>query len=210
MPHGACGAGTSSPATPPRQPPSPRGPNLPLDRSIASLLAWILSVERCRNLRKSRNRNLQLDTRDSVSSEGAIPPNRTPFVRRTPRRKTKGSPAEDPHGADWTFTTRFNPGSLRPALDGLAPSFTATRCPLAVLGADGGGRTHTPLRVPDFESSASADSATSASWTAPPALPASRPRGIFSRVFHGNRGHPTQPAAHAAHPIPDRQPWPCA
>ena len=29
-------------------------------------------------------------------------------------------------------------------------------------GADGGGRTHTPLRVPDFESSASANSATSA------------------------------------------------
>ena len=30
-------------------------------------------------------------------------------------------------------------------------------------GADGGGRTHTLLRVPDFESSASANSATSAS-----------------------------------------------
>ena len=29
-------------------------------------------------------------------------------------------------------------------------------------GADGGGRTHTLLRVPDFESSASANSATSA------------------------------------------------
>ena len=31
-----------------------------------------------------------------------------------------------------------------------------------LVGADGGGRTHTPLRVPDFESSASANSATSA------------------------------------------------
>src|SRR5215468_5716696 len=30
------------------------------------------------------------------------------------------------------------------------------------VGADGGGRTHTLLRVPDFESSASANSATSA------------------------------------------------
>src|SRR6266446_2768479 len=29
-------------------------------------------------------------------------------------------------------------------------------------GADGGGRTHTSLRIPDFESSASANSATSA------------------------------------------------
>ena len=29
-------------------------------------------------------------------------------------------------------------------------------------GADGGGRTHTPFRIPDFESSASANSATSA------------------------------------------------
>ena len=29
-------------------------------------------------------------------------------------------------------------------------------------GADGGGRTHTTLRLPDFESSASANSATSA------------------------------------------------
>src|SRR5713226_7235942 len=32
-----------------------------------------------------------------------------------------------------------------------------------IHGADGGGRTHTLLRVPDFESSASANSATSAS-----------------------------------------------
>src|SRR2546428_9111496 len=32
------------------------------------------------------------------------------------------------------------------------------------IGADGGGRTHTPFRVPDFESSASANSATSALW----------------------------------------------
>src|SRR5262245_6022064 len=32
-------------------------------------------------------------------------------------------------------------------------------------GADGGGRTHTLLRVPDFESSASANSATSALMT---------------------------------------------
>jgi hypothetical protein len=34
--------------------------------------------------------------------------------------------------------------------------------PLLSSGADGGGRTHTPFRVPDFESSASANSATSA------------------------------------------------
>src|SRR6266542_2945752 len=34
--------------------------------------------------------------------------------------------------------------------------------PLDAVGADGGGRTHTLLRVPDFESSASASSATSA------------------------------------------------
>ena len=32
----------------------------------------------------------------------------------------------------------------------------------ALVGADGGGRTHTPFRVLDFESSASANSATSA------------------------------------------------
>src|SRR2546428_356370 len=32
----------------------------------------------------------------------------------------------------------------------------------SLVGADGGGRTHTLFRVPDFESSASADSATSA------------------------------------------------
>ena len=32
----------------------------------------------------------------------------------------------------------------------------------AKVGADGGGRTHTSLRIPDFESSASANSATSA------------------------------------------------
>jgi hypothetical protein len=31
-----------------------------------------------------------------------------------------------------------------------------------MIGADGGGRTHTLVRVPDFESSASANSATSA------------------------------------------------
>ena len=35
-----------------------------------------------------------------------------------------------------------------------------------VVGADGGGRTHTLLRVPDFESSASANSATSATMVA--------------------------------------------
>src|SRR5437867_2556743 len=41
-------------------------------------------------------------------------------------------------------------------VDGPAPSLEKE------LGADGGGRTHTSLRIPDFESSASANSATSA------------------------------------------------
>jgi hypothetical protein len=47
----------------------------------------------------------------------------------------------------------------RPIYGGGHTSFT-----LNFDGADGGGRTHTSFRILDFESSASANSATSATW----------------------------------------------
>ena len=53
-----------------------------------------------------------------------------------------------------------------PAIRAKAEIFKSTRLrrffAAGQNGADGGGRTHTSLRIPDFESSASANSATSA------------------------------------------------
>src|SRR5450756_2939522 len=56
--------------------------------------------------------------------------------------------------------------SLKPTFHGrllaIRPKTFAPALQRAKVGADGGGRTHTPFRIPDFESSASANSATSA------------------------------------------------
>src|SRR5882757_3927628 len=53
------------------------------------------------------------------------------------------------------------------------------------VGTDGGGRTHTLVRVPDFESSASANSATSATRQSACKLPAKLTRcDPFSASFH--------------------------
>jgi hypothetical protein len=51
-----------------------------------------------------------------------------------------------------------NDGSLHPK----AVNIAVTVKPVKSSGADGGGRTHTSSRIPDFESGASANSATSA------------------------------------------------
>src|SRR5215204_3154210 len=53
------------------------------------------------------------------------------------------------------------PDNLRYACCGEYCGWTAE---VDFIGTGGGGRTHTLLRVPDFESSASANSATSALW----------------------------------------------
>ena len=74
------------------------------------------------------------------------------------------------HGSDWRITPAFDSWPPPVAFNswpnpgvGGHESKAVTQCsPLIFSGADGGGRTHTPLRVPDFESSASANSATSA------------------------------------------------
>jgi hypothetical protein len=60
------------------------------------------------------------------------------------------------------------------------------------VGADGGGRTHTLVRVPDFESSASANSATSATKSAQ-----YKSSGHDVNKFVLDRKHPTTNIEHA-------------
>ncbi len=73
-------------------------------------------------------------------------------------QKTNILRAHPPHRSHAEARAESHPASPRPA----ATQSAETSSPIC-QSTDGGARTHTSLRIPDFESSASANSATSAS-----------------------------------------------